>query len=627
MWLQRRSHISPQDDHDRCFQSWSKHVLQAHVVDCLSTALAFGLCSAKNHNTVMSKRSITIAVDFGTTYSGCCWSFGSHDINPIRVWPGKIGQFDKVPTVLYYDPHSPAEPVSWGYDESNAATKIEWFKLFLGATDLEPLPFGLTPEHVITKYLSLFRMHCEHEIVAGLSGSIPLPIWNANKHNIQYVLTVPANWDERANNIMQSCFRNAGYIINSPDQLRLVTEPEAAANYYAREQREYFDWQTGDHLMIIDAGGGTVDVILYVVRSAQPFIVDEAVRGEAGFCGATYLDLGFREWMDCKCARLSPDMHRESATIKRNASSQWEAWKTGYDGTDESNIRMRVLAESVVLPDCDIINGTLMISPQDMRNIFDPVCGDIMALINSQLDRLYASSYFTPGRTRLFPLLVGGFGQSRYLNHVLRNQLRRDFSDNIGRLPDCWRAVVCGALVCGQAAAGGGVQEIVGAHIARRHYLMRCHVNYDPRLHNGSPLPIRTDAQTGETTCETTHVFCRIGQSIKLNGYFEQRFTRSVLEGQEMIFRTLLFDSDAPQGPPIMIDGQCRQLCVLEADFRSVPFGMFQKVQLGKGIFNKRYRYILNYHLRLMVGSGTMQLELWFMGRKMGQNTAKIEYL
>lgn len=47
--------------------------------------------------------------------------------------------------------------------------------------------------------------------------------------------------------------------------------------------------------MIVDAGGGTVDLITYRVDTLHPkFKIEEAVAGTGGACGAAFLDERFQ---------------------------------------------------------------------------------------------------------------------------------------------------------------------------------------------------------------------------------------------------------------------------------------------------------------------------------------------
>ena len=83
-------------------------------------------------------------------------------------------------------------------------------------------------------------------------------------------------------------------------ELQIVSEPEAAATYVLGVM-DHHDIDKGDTFCLCDAGGGTVDLISYTVKSLSPLVVDEAATGTGGLCGSTFLDRRFQEYIINKC--------------------------------------------------------------------------------------------------------------------------------------------------------------------------------------------------------------------------------------------------------------------------------------------------------------------------------------
>lgn len=74
---------------------------------------------------------------------------------------------------------------------------------------------------------------------------------------------MPAIWNEKAKALMRQAIVEAG-IINEDDpvhRLTLVSEPEAAALYCEKHSASW-DMKQGNQFMVVDAGGGTVDLII-----------------------------------------------------------------------------------------------------------------------------------------------------------------------------------------------------------------------------------------------------------------------------------------------------------------------------------------------------------------------------
>lgn len=73
---------------------------------------------------------------------------------------------------------------------------------------------------------------------------------------------MPAIWSDESKAIMREAMIKAEIIEKDDpiDRLQLISEPEAAAAYC---ENRYKSWNltNGDTFMIVDAGGGTLDLI------------------------------------------------------------------------------------------------------------------------------------------------------------------------------------------------------------------------------------------------------------------------------------------------------------------------------------------------------------------------------
>lgn len=86
------------------------------------------------------------------------------------------------------------------------------------------------------------------------------------KKNIQWVVSVPAIWNEYGKQFMKSCAQKAGL-----NDITIVLEPEATTLTFIedikRKSESGFDYlskflQKGKIFMLIDAGGYTLDITL-----------------------------------------------------------------------------------------------------------------------------------------------------------------------------------------------------------------------------------------------------------------------------------------------------------------------------------------------------------------------------
>lgn len=73
----------------------------------------------------------------------------------------------------------------------------------------------------------------------------------------------------------------------------LIKEPEAAALYTLTTHDHMIN--AGDSFVLCDAGGGTVDLITYEVKSIQPLELAELVPGKGGMVGSLGLNKLFEK--------------------------------------------------------------------------------------------------------------------------------------------------------------------------------------------------------------------------------------------------------------------------------------------------------------------------------------------
>lgn len=147
-------------------------------------------------------------------------------------------------------------------------------------------------DQAIVDYLSLLGA----DVLQTLTNHLGTELMK--EFELKYVLTVPAIWSERATQRTRHAFQDAMGLRGTTD-ITVISEPEAAA-IHELQQREEPIVNEGEGLMILDAGGGTVDLISYVIRQLHPLVVDEAVPGSGDVCGGATVTDRFRNWLVSK---------------------------------------------------------------------------------------------------------------------------------------------------------------------------------------------------------------------------------------------------------------------------------------------------------------------------------------
>jgi molecular chaperone DnaK (HSP70) len=201
----------------------------------------------------LTRSSILIGIDFGTTYSGVSWAKSSgrngnidpQSIHVVTDWPGGEDNSAKVPTRIQY---SASGSYQCGYEIPGGADALKWFKLLLMKEEdipsylhdsghinkIDEARTRLTRERkdvvqVIADYLRFLWTNT----VASIEQSEESAVVNATPYVV--VLTFPALWKSDAIQRMRDAAALAGILdprrraTVTPTVLHTVEEPEAAA--------------------------------------------------------------------------------------------------------------------------------------------------------------------------------------------------------------------------------------------------------------------------------------------------------------------------------------------------------------------------------------------------------------
>lgn len=276
-------------------------------------------------------RKIIIGVDFGTTFSGVAWAESQKPdrIEVLRVWPDHTGRDEssgKVPTKLRYTDGGGFE---WGFQISPDAPRddiLEHFKLSVyppqenllstselyyqcNTGSLTPASSGLDPEHLqedsrltkgnllgqdidklVTDYLTGLGTHVMQHLRRRLGDVI------MDTTPFQFVLTMPAIWSDRAKQRTVDAFERA-MGSRKANLLIAISEPEAAATCVLQRIPRH-ELKKDDCFIVVDAGGGTVDLISYRIKGHHPSLeVSEAAQGSGGTCGGAFLNDRFEQML------------------------------------------------------------------------------------------------------------------------------------------------------------------------------------------------------------------------------------------------------------------------------------------------------------------------------------------
>ncbi|RSM19380.1 hypothetical protein CDV31_001802 [Fusarium ambrosium] len=384
---------------------------------------------------------VAIAIDFGTVYSSVSYALSTaadlmYNITEYPGFQSGHGDATQVPTIL--DPKTR----SWGYQvEPYMEMPIKWLKLLLLKEDeiqdeeirswrtresrrLQEV--GIPAVSVVSIFLRKLWSHTLDQIKVALAIRwLPLKV----------AITVPAIWPHYAKRAMRQAAQMAG-ILDERDagetSLTLVQEPEAAALHCLREMPHPEQIKEGDSFVVCHAGGSSIDVVTYLVKSIKPFRVKECVMGSGKFAGAILIDGKFVQHLSSKnfkLKQLKPDelwdlMMRWETTHKRVFGARKDQHLFSYSSPARSFSTWERLRGKTSFP----------ISRAETTLFFRETLDSIQSLINEQLVGVQRPKYV---------FLTGGLSGSPYIFETLR-----DSHAAITIIRSEWRssAVALGAL-------------------------------------------------------------------------------------------------------------------------------------------------------------------------------------
>lgn len=86
----------------------------------------------------------------------------------------------------------------------------------------------------------------------------------------------------------------------------MCLEPEAAC--LSVEHNNMQPWSTGTNLMVLDCGGGTIDITTHCVVDAKPLALVELEEPAGGPWGSTVVDAKFKQFLKVPTCRMSKVM-------------------------------------------------------------------------------------------------------------------------------------------------------------------------------------------------------------------------------------------------------------------------------------------------------------------------------
>ncbi|KAI7459930.1 actin-like ATPase domain-containing protein [Hortaea werneckii] len=587
-----------------------------------------------------------VGVDFGTTFSGVAAAYSANpeapdEINIIKSWPGGNNiTSDKVPSEIAYgeisrsaikkklveDPFDfnvfstdietsqlgavtteSGGTMRWGYQIRSDEQRLRCLKLLLdpaqtlpGYVSLDGIQQQLTATQknvgtVVADYLKSLFDHTR-EILNRRYGEFFVATTK-----LQVVLTVPAVWSDKAQDATVKAAEAAGM----GSDIMVISEPEAAA-VYALQAIQPNDLKVGHNFVVIDAGGGTVDLITYSITQLTPLRLEEVVRGSGGCCGAASLNVRFEDFIRQKLGdRAFQQLRSKKPRSLMVTLKYFEDYvKRTFDPQQDDmfNVPFPGVEDNV---EAGVDSGFLCMDTADVISIFKPVIADVIRLVDSQMRSVRAMSKSVNAL-----VLVGGFGKSEYLLKSLRSRFNIEIMQPI----NAWTAVVRGAVLRGLEN-----QELVISRKARRHYGVKVMEPFNCLLHPEQarywdPLEECWKAQN------QTRWYIKKGDTVSSDEPVLLPFYRRFCSSDSRVVTSYLIVCEDDVAPTYC-SKKTRIACRLVVDLSDVPEYLWESVWNSKNTFYQK----LHYDLGMQIESGVIRFDFRINNVVYGKVTASFD--
>lgn len=257
---------------------------------------------------------------------------------------------------------------------------------YIDPINLPPLPPGKSEIDVAADYLFKLRQAMRNQLQKTLGE-----VFNREERNIRYFLTVPAIWNDAGKAATRAAAIQAGFLRDENDnRLTLITEPEAAAMFCSKTG--LLNLKIRDAVLIVDCGGGTVDLIAYEVEEETPFTVAECTAGSGDSCGSTALNRNFSNILRAKIRKMKlPDGSKTAGKVYAKCIMDFEnRIKADFRNNGQKwAVDVGIEAE---FPEAGIEEGYMTFTNEEILQCFEPVVNRILELVRNQIIAIQAQN-------------------------------------------------------------------------------------------------------------------------------------------------------------------------------------------------------------------------------------------
>lgn len=289
---------------------------------------------------------------------------------------------------------------------ANGELQVEWFKMhllsksksYLDTSRLPPLPPGKSAIDVAADYLFQLR----RAMCVQLKKYLGETVFTCEEANIHYFLTVPAIWDETAKAATRTAAVKAGFLpFKDYNRLTLVAEPEAAAMFSIKSG--ILNLHIHDTVLVVDCGGGTVDLIAYKVEDKGSFELTECTTGSGDCCGSTAVNRNFSIVLRSRISKMKlVEGSKIAQKVHQKCLQDFET-RIKADFRNNGNTWAIDVGLDKDYPEAGIVEGYMMFSDEEILRCFKPVAERVTELVRNQVIDILSGNRYLKVRSLFHP--------------------------------------------------------------------------------------------------------------------------------------------------------------------------------------------------------------------------------
>ncbi|OAL66732.1 hypothetical protein A7C99_2125 [Trichophyton rubrum] len=347
-----------------------------------------------------------VGIDYGTTFTGK---------EAVIVW-----KIFKAPSRIAYPLDNPANStIRWGFQVEPGMTTYSWTKLLVdrnialgefddptleeaSKTGILQLSCGKSAVGVVADFLKEVRAHVlkmiEKRITKEMLGITPIEYW----------FTVPAIWSDQAKAQTKAAFNAQA----------LPTTLNGLMTKYPCLMMESCPKK---------------DITTYLINKVDPILsFEEPCTGIGGKCGSTAIDRNSYRLMSRRFGKAFDMLPAKKKGPGSEYMRKFEIIKKDFGFNIEEDkiyeLPLNMRANKVKAEYFDDEERLVLLSSDDIRQLFDPVVDQVIGLVRKQID----DAEDAESGIIVQKILVGGFGDSEYL----REKMEKSFCGIIITVPD-----------------------------------------------------------------------------------------------------------------------------------------------------------------------------------------------